>query len=421
MRLYRKEINRILHSKMVLIFIIIGWIISVLLSIPPVYYMGVRIFDQNGNEQQLTGVSAIQYMKESGKEYDGEVLPDKLNQAMTIYREVTNQYGDIRSPDFPWHIYNQELLPFQDLNQMMVATYSSEQAVVNPEDLTESQISSFYEECQERLKRNIISTANSQDWSENAKNSCLKMAIDIYNKVDKPFVRYGNVYSTDPIDYMALAMVVLVVIAIVIASTIFSRSYEDGSDQILRCTRRGRKSLAPVRLAAIYTICIVFYVVGMGIHLLVSDFFFGTDVLKTSVQVFARTDSLLNMNAEDFQVFFLIAGIIICLSSVALTSLVSAFSKSNVLSIVLALVLEFIPTVIYFALGNTWLSVIMPGSGVSITNDTFVYQALDVRFLAAGDHVFWVPAVLLISDIIGILVCTYFAQFVYRKGSVLVK
>ena len=412
MRMLKVELKRILKSRRAVILMLAGICLSALLAVAPISFVNADVYDDNGNVQELNGLSAIHYWREVKAPSNGKVTPGKLKAALETYQNCVEEYGSPDSEDFPVEVYIATISPIRDLLRLLPTTYSE---YVNgnlvPRNLTEldvNEIDSFYEACEIRLE-NVIKV-------EREPESTSQKAAALYSKVDRPFELYVG-YNSDAFDYLCFSILFLVIISVVLSAPLFSENYESGSDQILRCTKHGRKKLAQTTMFANMLTSIFMYITGIVIHLLISDLSFGMTTLKTSVQAIFDTISLPNLNLFQLQIVLAVGGLLTLISVNAFTYFLSSKFERAAGTISVSLIVTLAPLFIFAAFGNNWISSILPAGGIGLNNNLLM-QLVDFRFLHLGTHSFWTPQVTMLFTIIWIPVFLILAVRSYCKHRV---
>lgn len=409
MRMLKVELKRIIKSRQAVILMIAGICLSALLAIAPILFVSADVYDNNGNVQELNGISAIRYWRKITASSDGKVTPDKLKAALSTYQELVEKYGNPDSENFPKDIYIEKISPINDLLRLLPVTYSDfVDGNLIPRGLTDislDELDSFYEACDTRLK-NVIKVDREPE-------STRQKAVSLYSKVNRPFELYAG-YTRDAFDYLCLSIMFLVIIGVVLSAPLFSESYESGADHILRCTKYGRGKLARTKVIANMLPSILIYIVGVIVHLLISDLSFGTITLKTSVQALYDTISLPNFNLFQLQIVLAVGGLLTLISVNAFTYFLSAKLERVAGTICISLLAALAPLFISAAVGNNWISSILPAGGIGLTNNLLM-QLVDFRFLHLGSYSFWTPQVTMLFTIIWIPVALILAVWSYCK------
>lgn len=276
------------------------------------------------------------------------------------------------------------------------------------EAINVDELDSFYQECDTRLQ-NVLT-------AERETAATIKKATELYGKVERPFTLHAG-YTRDAFDYLTINTLFFVLFGVVFSAPLFSENYETGADHILRCTEFGRKKLARTKILAHMLMNILMYLIGITLHLIISDLAFGMSTLKTSVQALYDTISLPNMNLFQLQITVSLAGMLSLIAGNAFTYFVSAKQERVAGTLSLSLLIALAPTFIFMGLGNNWLSAILPTGGVGM-NNSLLNQLVDFRFLHLGSHSFWTPQVTLLFTIIWIPVFLFLAIRSYSKHQV---
>lgn len=396
MRMLKVELKRIIKSRQAVILMIIGIFLSTLLAVTPVLFVSADIHDANGNVRELNGLSAIRYWRGITASSDGEVTPDKLKAALSTYQEFVEKYGNPESENFPRDIYIEKISPIDDLLRLIPVTYSDfVDGNLIPRGLTDidlDELDSFYEACDGRLK-NVIKVDREPE-------STSQKAVSLYSKVNRPFELYAG-YTRDAFDYLCFSIMLLVIIGAVLSAPLFSENYESGADHILRCTKNGRGKLARTKVVANMLPGIMIYLVGISVHLLISDLSFGTETLKTSVQALYDTVSLPNLNLFQLQLVLALGGLLTMISVNAFTYFLSSKLDRVAATLTISLLSTLAPIFIFVAAGNNWVSCILPAGGVGLNNNLLM-QLVDFRFLRLGAHSFWTPQITMLFTVIWI-------------------
>ena len=412
MRMLKVELKRIIMSKRSMITMLVGVCLAALLAVAPILFVGANVYNDDGSVQELNGIDAIKYWRNIKSPFDGEVTPDKLKTALSSYKNCVEIYGDPDRGDVPGDVYLSQISPIGDLLRLIPITYSElTNGILVPRDIASinpSELDTFYKACDERLE-NVINVDRELESTDQG-------AISLYSKVTRPFVLYAG-YSRDAFDYLCLSILFLVVIGVVLSAPLFSENYESGADHILRCTKNGRGKLARTKIIANTIPCVFMYILGVTIHLLISDLSFGTITLKTSVQALYDTISLPNLNLFQLQLAVAFAGLLTLLSANAFAYFLSAKLKQVAGTVTISLLITFAPIFIYTVLGNNWVSSILPTGGVGLSNN-FLMQLVDFRFLHLGSHSFWTPQVTMLFTIVWIPVFLILAVRSYCKHKI---
>ena len=122
--------------------------------------------------------------------------------------------------------------------------------------------------------------------------------------------------SSDSMDYQTIYIFLLAILCAVIVAPIFSTEYQTGADDIIRCTKNGRKKLAVVKIVSACLITGILYLVCGVVWIVVTNSLFGWEGTKTSMQVIFSATSLLPYNIGQLQWANMLGGCLLFLSTI---------------------------------------------------------------------------------------------------------
>ena len=409
MRLFMLEIKRVLKSRRTKILLAVAIVLSVLMSIIPIYYDCINRPNADGTVSELSGFESIKYKRTYYATTYGEVTPQKVADALRTYQNYVTEYGG--EENIPLEVYINELLAIKPLIRGLVEAYAdpytgyaAELMDIDPDDVE----TSYYESCASHLKDIMrMEQKNHPAAQENAS--------EMYAKVDS-FVLYAGL-SRDTFDYIELYIMMLTILCIAITAPLFSGEYQTGADSILRCTKHGRSKLAIVKMFASLTIIAAIYILCVAIQLLIINFAFGFDCLKTSIQMLYTIISLPNINMGQAEWILAIGGLLAVLACVSCTMFISAKCKDSLTAMLISIVILFAPMFSYGIFDANILSSILPSAGIGLQNN-LLYQLIDFNYLHFGSISIWTPYIMLISSIIEIPLFLMLAVYSYNKHQV---
>ena len=329
---------------------------------------------------------------------------------MRTYQNFVTEYGG--EENIALEVYINDLLAINPLIRGLVEAYAdpytgyaAELMDIDPDDVE----TFYYESCESHLKDIMrMEQKNHPAAQENAS--------EMYAKVDS-FVLYAGL-SRDTFDYIELYIMMLTILCITITAPLFSGEYQTGADSILRCTKHGRGKLAIVKMFASLTIIAAIYILCVAIQLLIINFAFGFDCLKTSIQMLYTIISLPNINMGQVEWILAIGGLLAVLACVSCTMFISAKCKDSLTAMLISIVILFAPIFSYWIFDANILSSILPSAGIGLQNN-LLYQLIDFNYLHFGDISIWTPYVILISAVIEIPVFLILAVRSYCKHQVI--
>lgn len=412
MRLFCLEVKRVLKSRRTLILLAVALVLSVAMAYLPVAFESINRVNPDGSRTELDGIEAIEFKRELYSAVNGEVTPEKVSEALKTYQSLVNEYGPVEGDSFPLSVNIEQIVPIRPLLRGLSELYAdpltgigADLMDIDPEDVAQN----YYQLCESHLADVMRNEQRNYPTAQ-------QQAMEQYEKVDTPFQIYPGL-SRDAFDYIEFYILILAFLCVAIASPVFSGEYQTGADQILRCTKHGRTRLAVTKIVASSAIFIVSFVVGMMLHLLVCNLSFGTDCLKSSIQMLFSIINLPNINLGQLQIIIVLAGLLSIMACVSFTFFLSARCKDSLTALLISIAVVLIPFFAYTALGVNWISAVLPSAGIGMQNN-FLYQLINFNYLHIGNMSFWTPYVILIAAVVEIPVFLLLTVRSYCKHQV---
>ncbi len=366
MRIFTAELKRFLKTRSVQITLLLGLLFAVALAYFPISFESYIYTDEDGQEVTVEGLEAIRMQRENQGQFHGEITEEKLAESIDRWHSFENRYeGGLPDGIYDDRVsgsdYFQDVYPYEWILTRMSEAYAEPETgmALSREELTEEHADGFYQQ------------------------------------IDRPFY-YESGISSNAVDYTVLIVFLLVILGTILVAPAFSGDYQTQAEQIIKCTRHGRRKLAVNRILAALLIVTVEYFLCTGIFLLIMDTAFGWESLKTSVQALLSVAVFLPVNIWELQILIILGGYISLLATICFTLFLSGRMKKIFSSSILALVFLFLPLLLYImANGNVgnWLRCLLPSSGVGL-NNSLTYALLDTKFVFAGDMAVWIPFVM---------------------------
>ena len=407
MRLYQAELKRILKTRSVQILLAAAILLSAVLAYFPCTFVAYVYENESGKEVTLTGREAIRMIQERQGQYRGEITEEKLADAVRQYDEFASRYEG----GLPNGIYDERVTTVDSyryvfaINRLltrMQEVNADPNTGIAPgmEELTEADAQDFYEQCRQHV-RDLIYLEN----GHGAKvDSAVAQAEMLYDKVKMPFSYYPYI-STNAIEYTGLCVLFLVLIGMILMVPLFASDRQNQADQIIKCTKLGKRRLASVRILAGVTVVTVMYMAGIALFLLVMNSLNGWESLKSSVQITVSAAVFLPVTVGELELLISAAGYITLLATVCFTLFLSGRMKSVFASAIAAFVFFLLPMVCYRIFdGNAryWICSILPSGGTGMLN-SFTYSVIDAKFAFIGDQAIWTPYLMMAAALIEII------------------
>lgn len=415
MRLFRKELKRILCTRSTMAFLAAALGLSIFTAWLPVTFERFT-YEENGREITVKGREALAAIKEIQQPNAGEVTPEKMAEGLKAYQKNLEIYGDFYHEDFSKNVYNAEILPWSPLAAKLREVMADPDSGLAADytEITGADALSFYERC-------AVHLADLMKMEQKKNPAAQKTAANLYKKVETPFYYYPG-YGTNMAEYEGICLFLLVFLCAMITAPVFSAEYQTGADDILRCTRLGRKQLALVKIAAAFCISIGTFGICMAIFLFLSNSLFGWECTRTSLQILFSAVTLADLNVGQMQLVVMLAGFFTLLATVSMVLLLSAACRTTTFSVGAAIALCLLPSFLYIMVGGalvSWLRILIPTGGVGGPN-AFLYSLTGMagfEFLNIGPAAFWTPQLQLIAPLLEIPVFLFFTVKIYSGRS----
>ena len=414
MRIYRLEIKRVLKSRRSIVLLLIALFMSVVMAWLPVIFEDINQYDEDGNKvAEFNNLDSIAYKEALYSPYNGEVTPEKIKEALITYQNTISKNGGEESlfrGDFPVTIYMEKIFPGKSILGRLPEAFADPKTgqATSLMDISPNEVDGFYEQTVQHLK-------DIMKMEQKKYPTAQRQALEKYLRVEKPFQLYAG-YTRDAFDYIVLYIFLLVILCTVVVTPTFSDEYQTGSDSILRCTKYGRSRLAIAKILAALTISSVTFIICISLHLLISNLAFGSECMKTSMQMLFSIISLPALNLGQLQLVLAIGGLISLLATISFTLFLSAKCKDSVSVILIAIGMCLLPIFLYSA-GANWFNFVLPSSGIG-TQNSLLYQLAGFNYLHIGQISIWSPYVTLAATVIEIPIFLFLAQKAYRQHQV---
>lgn len=413
MRMFILELKRIVSSRRNLIILGIGLVMSIVMGVLPLTYETINYTDANGTVISLQGKKTIEYEKSIRSKYNGKITTEKLEDALTVYQKTIRENGNIseESVDFPLSVYTEFISPIKPMLSKMPEAFADPKTGWARElkDIPIEDAKNFYDKAKTHL-RDVISL----EYDGNKK--LMDTASEMYEKVKTPFSLYGG-FSRDAFDYIILNILILLILCVAIATPTFAEGYQNGADKIFRCTKFGRIPFAIHKVLALFFVIAIYYLLCMSVQIAILDFSFGTECLKTSIQMLFSVVGLLSWNLGQLQIAVVLGGLLSILCMVVFTLFISARVKTSLTAILISIVIAVLPTIMYGAAGASWFVYILPSAGIGMLN-CLLYQLVDINFLLIGKTGIWIPYVIFGVAIIELIIFTILSIYSYCRHRV---
>lgn len=376
---------------------------------------GVEYVNEEGNHE--SGISALHKLKEMRKEWEGELTEEKLMRVIEENARI-NATPEAQSKDIQQqNIAYGKKQGFDDIRTIVACFYSGFQEwdywaidYLKPEDAK-----NFYSKRTEGLKDYLYSSEGdsvSYYFSEKEKAFLVKQ----YEEMETPLI-YEDFTGWDESEYNApmLIMFMCLILGFLVAG-IFSNETRLKADSIFFSAYHGRKKAVRAKLVAGVAIVTVLYWFVMLLYSVIVLGVLGISGADCVIQIsLAGYKSFYNITFLQRHLLILFGGYIGILFVILVTMLVSAKTKSAVLSVMVPFILLFVPT--FLSGGNNHILneilKVLPDQLLQIGKPIKTFSLVEIGGTVTGVlHVLF-PVYVVLSVVLGPVIYR-----VYRKAEV---
>lgn len=365
-------------------------------------------FMQKGCYKGYKGKQAIELAAKDRNATAGEMSEDKFQNGCDIFLK------SLKGQDEKSIVINKNLLKYAVYADKLVTeeyklrniTGKSMKNLLNiPEDAGRH----FYEN--ENLYYCSYIDKNAHNESEK------RVALSMWNNVKKPYIYYsGFEIWNDGIGHIIFFSFVLMIMVGIFAATIIVKDKENGIDEIITSTVKGRRGLTIPKIIIPWIMASLIYIFGVGIYILILRWLLPLNALNTSIQISGENFIACDLGEALKNVFIL--GWIGILTVASFSTWISSISKKSSIAIEIS---------VFTVLGSILL-------GLFVNGTSFILNLIDillpgsilfsyVKFIDLEQFpmvtllgkVFWMPSVCIVISGIIFLFSTAFTVLIYRR------
>lgn len=234
------------------------------------------------------------------------------------------------------------------------------------------------------------------------------------SKVKTPFSYYeGFGFWNTVFEYYSILLMIVLIMASLYTAPIFSESYSSGADAIFRTTKFGRKRLGFCRVVVAEIYGIILFVIASVLFLGISAFYFGTEGLKSSIQMMTIY-SIADMTYAQALLCVIISGAISVLGTVSIVAFFSSKMKNPVTATILSILL-IVGCKAVSMLFNTSSIVDFILTSLPMSGTDMIYQLHSLKFFSILGMGIWEPYWSIISGIVISVLFFFVAVKVYSE------
>ncbi len=383
MHLLLLEMKRVIKSRMTWILLMTAVALSAIISYQAIAGAQYTSVSKNGQVTKITGMEAIRANKKQMQPYEGTITEGKLKNALHIfqqyYRSKNTNKAELSA------LYYEKIAPITYMLDMIYGTYQGgedEYEILNKMD--QNQIATFYRQRTQSLKNQIEAQyPNNQNiW---------KQVQSLNSKVKIPFFLDSGYVSDNTIN-LCILIFLLVLLCAMIVSPVFSADYQNGSDDILRCTKNGHAKLAVAKLGSAILIMVAMFVVCILTFVLTVNKAYGWSSLQTSIQA-TSVLSFVPLTMGQEQGLTILAGLLTLLAAACFVLFVSAKCQHPTTALIIAVAFCIFPAILHSIWhGNiaNFVTCVLPTGGAGISHNFFTLLN-QTTFIKLGPWYIWAP------------------------------
>lgn len=400
------EGKRILKTKSTRRLLLLALVLSLFLGFYTVRHEAYYDYEEAGQTHITRGIRAYQMKQKKYAVIDGVITPELLSEAVTVYHRLLSQYGS--SYAIPPKISSEVLGPYSPVYTWIGWSFTDENgAHFTAADLTPTDAQLFYRERLLTLERTLEKKYHKQP-------QVLDYAMSHLREPSAPFIYHYGIGSTGVFDNLGLCTFLVTLICLVILAPVFSSDYASGADDILRCTKRGRKSLAAAKLCSATLIGLFVWFLCIGAYLAVVIGAFGLDH-ETSAELLHVSYNPDALTTAGILGMIFLSSLLTFLAMAGFTLFLSSRLKNPLVVLAAAMAVAILPTVIRMfgangsfgaagiagAEGNfiNWFRFCLPSGGLTVVG-SMLDALTSLHFVWIGDFVIWSPYVLLFAPVL---------------------
>lgn len=404
MDVFFQELKRQLNFKRFLTYVLIAIALAALWTWF-IIGMYTEDFMQTGCYKGYKGTSAIEVACKDRVGNEGEMTLDKFQSGCDIFLK------SLQGRNQDNIVINKELLKYAVYADQLI---KQEFRLRNMIGKSMSDILHFSKDAGRNFYKNE-DLLYSNHIDKKAVNEIEKtLAFSLLDKVKKPYTYYtGYKQWNDGINHIVFLSFVLMIMLGIFSSCIISNDKENGMDEIIKTTVKGRKSLTIAKISIPLIMASIIYICGVGVYVLLLKYLLPSNALNTSIQI--SNKSFLPYTEGDLLRNVFIVGWVGILIVSSFSTWVSSISKKSSRSIqfsILIILGSFILAT--FITSNSRnidiIKMLIPG-GIGFS----YFQAIEFPLITILGKTLWMPSLLFIVSGIIFLFSTSFTTLNYRR------
>lgn len=241
----RVEMKRVLKTRSTWGLFAIAFALSLFFAFYTIRHEAYYQYE-NGRTEIIRGPKAYELKQDRYDMISGKITPEIMADALKIYHETIGKYGDDYS--VPAEISDKVLGPYSPVYTWIMQAFTDKNGIhYSIADLSPEQMENFNVERIMTLQRLLEKKYDKATQVKEYAMAHVDMGRETFD------YNYG-IGSTHTFDNLGMLTFIITLICMVIAAPVFSADYASGADDILRCTRDGKRRLAITKLCSAFII-----------------------------------------------------------------------------------------------------------------------------------------------------------------------
>lgn len=367
------------------ILLVVAIALSAIISYQAIAGAQYTDIDKNGQVTKITGMEAIRANKKQMQPYEGAITEKKLKNALLTLQQYHRDNQANTNDATIIALFDKKIAPINYMLDMIYGVYQGgEDEYGSLNKMNPNHIDTFYQQRIQTLKDQI-------EAQYPGNQNVLQEVQALNSKVREPFFLNSGYVSDNTVN-LCILIFLLVLICAMIVSPVFSADYQNGSDDILRCTKNGHVKLAVAKLSSAVLIILAMFVICVVTFVLMVNSAYGWSSLQSSIQA-TSVLSFVPLTMGQEQGLTVLAGLLTLLAAACFILFVSAKCQHPTTALIIAVAFCILPAILHSVWhGNVanLLTCVLPTGGAGISHNFFT-QLNQTTFIKLGSLDIWAP------------------------------
>ena len=339
MKMLRYEIKKCFSKTANKIGLLILTVVLIMVSYFAVTY--VDYVDEDGNNR--TGIIAVRSLRDMKNQWAGYITEDVLREVI-VQNALVNASAEYQSNDVQENnkAYSKKQ-GFSDIRDMINHAFCGfrEYNYYRADSVTTEEVSEFYTKRISNLEEWLYSDEAKDQFTDMEKQFLIKQ----YEQLETPlYYEYADGWIA-LLEYAPSIIMLTVLITGFFVSGIFSNEFQLKADAIYFSTKYGRNKAVKSKVEAGGIIITIIYWVVVLLYSAIVLGILGADGANCAIQAgFGSWKSFYNITYFENYLLTMVGGYIGSLFILTISMLISAKTKSNVLSVTVPFIFVFLPS-----------------------------------------------------------------------------